>query len=103
MNVSPDKRIAGILAPLFALRRNDDLGIGDLAALLTALLGSPDTGTRTPWSTQRVSTRLRSGWEAVCQFTLKAVGGGHHVHGRRQTLEGTTNITTGSLSLSLVQ
>ena len=33
MDVSPEKRIAGVLAPLFALRREDDLGIGDLAAL----------------------------------------------------------------------
>jgi 4-alpha-glucanotransferase len=33
MNVSPEKRIAGVLTPLFALRRDDDLGIGDLAAL----------------------------------------------------------------------
>jgi 4-alpha-glucanotransferase len=33
MNLSPDKRIAGILAPLFALRGKEDLGIGDTAAL----------------------------------------------------------------------
>src|SRR6059058_2492037 len=33
MNLSPEKRIAGVLAPLFALRGKDDLGIGDLAAL----------------------------------------------------------------------
>src|ERR1700726_2829274 len=33
MNVSPEKKIAGVLAPLFALRREDDLGIGDVAAL----------------------------------------------------------------------
>jgi 4-alpha-glucanotransferase len=33
MNLSPDKKIAGVLAPLFALRREDDLGIGDVAAL----------------------------------------------------------------------
>ena len=33
MNLSPEKKIAGVLAPLFALRREDDLGIGDLAAL----------------------------------------------------------------------
>jgi 4-alpha-glucanotransferase len=33
MNLSPENRIAGVLAPLFALRREDDLGIGDLAAL----------------------------------------------------------------------
>ena len=33
MNLSPDKRIAGILAPLFALRTEDDLGIGDVGAL----------------------------------------------------------------------
>ena len=33
MNLSPEKKIAGVLAPLFALRRRDDLGIGDLATL----------------------------------------------------------------------
>src|ERR1041384_6176243 len=33
MNLSPEKKIAGVLAPLFALRRETDLGIGDLAAL----------------------------------------------------------------------
>src|SRR4051812_14382489 len=33
MNLSPEKKIAGVLVPLFALRREDDLGIGDLAAL----------------------------------------------------------------------
>src|SRR6185436_5639696 len=33
MNLSPDKKIAGVLVPLFALRRDNDLGIGDVAAL----------------------------------------------------------------------
>jgi 4-alpha-glucanotransferase len=33
MNLSPEKKIAGVLVPLFALRREDDLGIGDVAAL----------------------------------------------------------------------
>jgi 4-alpha-glucanotransferase len=33
MNLSPEKKIAGVLAPLFALRRENDLGIGDLGAL----------------------------------------------------------------------
>ena len=33
MNISPEKRIAGVLAPLFALRTENDLGIGDLDAL----------------------------------------------------------------------
>ena len=33
MKLSPEKRIAGVLAPLFALRGEDDLGIGDVAAL----------------------------------------------------------------------
>ncbi len=33
MNLSPDKKIGGVLAPLFALRGEDDLGIGDLGAL----------------------------------------------------------------------
>jgi 4-alpha-glucanotransferase len=33
MILSPEKRIAGLLAPLFALRTENDLGIGDLDAL----------------------------------------------------------------------
>jgi 4-alpha-glucanotransferase len=33
MNLSPEKKIAGVLVPLFALRGQDDLGIGDVAAL----------------------------------------------------------------------
>src|SRR6478752_6143562 len=33
MNLSPDERIAGVLTPLFALRTEDDLGIGDVAGL----------------------------------------------------------------------
>jgi 4-alpha-glucanotransferase len=33
MELSPEKKIAGILAPLFALRGEVDLGIGDIAAL----------------------------------------------------------------------
>jgi 4-alpha-glucanotransferase len=33
MNLSPEKKIAGILAPLFGLRSENDLGIGDVAVL----------------------------------------------------------------------
>ena len=33
MNLSPEHRIAGVLTPLFALRSENDLGIGDLATL----------------------------------------------------------------------
>ena len=33
MQLSPEKKIAGILAPLFGLRSDDDLGIGDVAVL----------------------------------------------------------------------
>jgi 4-alpha-glucanotransferase len=33
MNLTPDERIAGLLTPLFALRTEDDLGIGDLDGL----------------------------------------------------------------------
>src|SRR6478609_10302120 len=33
MNLSPDKKIAGVLVPLFALRGENDLGIGDLRSL----------------------------------------------------------------------
>src|SRR6266704_3366211 len=33
MDLSPERKIAGVLAPLFALRRENDLGTGDLEAL----------------------------------------------------------------------
>ena len=33
MELSPEKKIAGVLVPLFALRGENDLGIGDLGAL----------------------------------------------------------------------
>ena len=33
MNLSPENRIAGVLAPLFALRSKNDLGVGDIEAL----------------------------------------------------------------------
>ena len=33
MNLSPNDKIAGVLAPLFALRIDDDLGVGDVAGL----------------------------------------------------------------------
>ncbi|HEY1581536.1 MAG TPA: 4-alpha-glucanotransferase [Chthoniobacterales bacterium] len=33
MNLSPNEKVAGVLAPLFALRMEDDLGVGDVAAL----------------------------------------------------------------------
>jgi len=33
LNLSPEKKIAGVLVPLFALRGTDDLGIGDIGAL----------------------------------------------------------------------
>src|SRR5438552_16384657 len=33
MNLSPEKKIAGVLTPLFALRGENDLGIGDLVVL----------------------------------------------------------------------
>ena len=33
MNLSPEKKIAGVLAPLFGLRSENDLGIGDIAVL----------------------------------------------------------------------
>ena len=33
MNLSPENKIAGVLAPLFALRSEHDLGIGDVETL----------------------------------------------------------------------
>ena len=44
MNLSPEKKIAGILTPLSALRREDDLGIGDVAALREFIDWARDSG-----------------------------------------------------------
>src|SRR5205085_499536 len=44
MNLSPEKKIAGVLAPLFALRGENDLGIGDVAALREFINWSADGG-----------------------------------------------------------
>src|SRR3954471_24401172 len=46
MNLSPEKKIAGVLAPLFALRTETDLGIGDLAALREFIDWSAEAGFR---------------------------------------------------------
>ncbi|MDX6766429.1 MAG: 4-alpha-glucanotransferase [Candidatus Methylacidiphilales bacterium] len=34
MNIHPEQKVAGVLVPVFALRREGDLGIGDTAALI---------------------------------------------------------------------
>ena len=44
MELSPEKKIAGVLAPLFALRKDDDLGIGDVAALREFIDWAADSG-----------------------------------------------------------
>src|SRR5687768_17805433 len=44
MFLSPDQPLAGLLAPLFALRRENDLGIGDVGALRELIDWSADHG-----------------------------------------------------------
>ena len=44
MNLWPEQKIAGVLAPLFALRREDDLGVGDLGALREFIEWAADNG-----------------------------------------------------------
>ena len=44
MELSSEKKIAGILTPLSALRREDDLGIGDVAALRDFIDWARDSG-----------------------------------------------------------
>jgi len=46
MQLHPDQKIAGILAPLFALRGKLDLGIGDTSALMEAVLWAEENGFR---------------------------------------------------------
>jgi 4-alpha-glucanotransferase len=44
MDLSPDQRLAGVLAPLFALRGDADLGIGDVGALREFVDWAAETG-----------------------------------------------------------
>src|SRR5205809_723 len=46
MELSPEKKIAGVLAPLFALRRQNDLGIGDVATLREFIQWAVEVGFR---------------------------------------------------------
>ncbi len=71
MNLSPEKKIAGVLVPLFALRGENDLGIGDVGALrefidwiaevgftLVQLLPINETGAdNSPYSPQDLTRR----------------------------------------------
>src|SRR5437660_8217355 len=44
MELSPENKIAGILAPLFGLRSENDLGIGDVAVLREFIDWAADIG-----------------------------------------------------------
>src|ERR1035437_6667865 len=44
MELSSHRKIAGILTPLFALRRDDDLGVGDVAGLREFIDWARDVG-----------------------------------------------------------
>ncbi len=46
MNLTPDSRIAGILAPLFAIRSARDLGVGDVGCLRELVDWAADSGFR---------------------------------------------------------
>src|SRR3954471_6837187 len=60
MLLSPEQKIAGVLAPLFALRREDDLGIGDLESLR-----------------QLVDWAARIGFKLVQLLPINEMGGDH--------------------------
>jgi 4-alpha-glucanotransferase len=60
MNLSPDQKIAGVLTPLFALRTEKDLGIGDLEALR-----------------QFIDWAARIGFKLVQLLPINEVGGDH--------------------------
>ncbi|WP_348544992.1 4-alpha-glucanotransferase [Chthoniobacter sp.] len=46
MELSPDQKLAGVLAPLFALRGQNDLGVGDVGALREFIDWSAEQGFR---------------------------------------------------------
>ena len=46
MHLNPDKKIAGVLAPVFALRSENDLGAGDVSSLRRLIEWAEETGFR---------------------------------------------------------
>src|SRR6478672_7577210 len=60
MNLSPEQKIAGVLAPLFALRTETDLGVGDLEALR-----------------QLIDWAARIGFKIVQLLPINEMGGDH--------------------------
>ncbi|HEX8371850.1 MAG TPA: 4-alpha-glucanotransferase, partial [Chthoniobacterales bacterium] len=46
MHLNPEKKIAGVLAPVFALRSATDLGVGDVACLRDLVDWAAETGFR---------------------------------------------------------
>ena len=46
LTLHPDHRIAGVLAPLFALRSKNDLGVGDVGCLRELVDWAAETGFR---------------------------------------------------------
>src|SRR5688500_8424477 len=46
MTLTPEQKIGGVLAPLFALRTEDDLGVGNVAALRQFVDWAADAGLR---------------------------------------------------------
>jgi len=44
VNLSPENKVAGVLAPLFALRGEKDLGIGDVATLRELIVRAREIG-----------------------------------------------------------
>src|SRR6188768_2246627 len=46
LHLSPDQKLAGVLAPLFALRGQNDLGVGDVGALREFIDWSAEQGFR---------------------------------------------------------
>ena len=44
MNLSPENKVAGVLTPLFALRSENDLGIGDVATLRELIMWARESG-----------------------------------------------------------
>ena len=60
MNLSPEQKIAGVLTPLFALRTETDLGVGDLEALR-----------------QFIEWAARIGFKLVQLLPINEMGGDH--------------------------
>jgi 4-alpha-glucanotransferase len=73
MELSPQHKLAGILAPLFALRGPNDLGVGDIGALRDLVDWAADAGLGRKLYPNSPVTALLQKWLAYFRTEYPAV------------------------------